>query len=444
VTSERWTGARHLKVGGAGEPQKKSSQSITAPKQKKPKTLLDWVAPSMVLDGLIIRSPWMDDACAEAISLFADPKLHLAATVMVALHPFALDPIKQAPAVVVAAAWRANLSSRKGRLRVARTFILACKNGSRLNELMMGYGLAPQLRALSGLALKHDQFGILKRLSGIPASTLAQVIPKSVEEQRQWLELMACWTAYVDERKRDTLLAWAAANLRGEEARQNVTEVADFARTHRAGFNLRWSLAQAKAASHADFGHRPFSFADRNADWTQVIDYAPLPSHARIGGFDFYALQTPQQLYDEGKTLHRCVGVYTDRVMGGMSRIYSVRQSGQRIATLELLQSYPSACTPRKFEVSQLKGPCNTRPSVAGQLVLLPLMPSKTTEGGNLKEVPVQSGLTQTTSFTELRKLGRRERRLPAPPPSSSVLLLDGRRRRGRGWARAGPQRSGK
>ena len=109
---------------------------------RKDMTALQWLAPSMARDGLIKNSPWIPPACATAVSLFADSRLHLPATLLAALNPFAIDYIKQAPALVVAAGWEARLIYRKERMRVAYRFITACSHGPRLNEVMKAYGLS--------------------------------------------------------------------------------------------------------------------------------------------------------------------------------------------------------------------------------------------------------------------------------------------------------------
>jgi hypothetical protein len=61
--------------------------------------------------------------------------------------------------------------------------------------------------------------------------------------------------------------------------------------------------------------------------------------------------------------MHHCVRTYADRVARGQSRLYSVHQSGGRVATLELRKSGGSS-TP-KYALVQLKGPCNARPPLA-------------------------------------------------------------------------------
>ena len=110
---------------------------------RKDMTALQWLAPSMARDGLIRNSEWIPQACDTAVGLFADNRLHLPATLLAALSPFAIDYIKQAPALVLAAAWDARLIYRKERLRVAHRFIAASGSDPdrvRTSRTMFGSG----------------------------------------------------------------------------------------------------------------------------------------------------------------------------------------------------------------------------------------------------------------------------------------------------------------
>ena len=70
---------------------------------RKDMTALQWLAPSMARDGLIKNSAWIPPACEAAVALFGDSRLHLPATLLAALNPYAIDYIRQAPALVTAA-----------------------------------------------------------------------------------------------------------------------------------------------------------------------------------------------------------------------------------------------------------------------------------------------------------------------------------------------------
>jgi hypothetical protein len=332
----------------------------------KEMTILQWLAPSMARDGLITNCDWIPPACATAVGLFSDNRLHLPATLLAALSPYAIDYLQQAPALVLAATGDARLMLREERLKVARQFIAACGHGPRLNELMKTYGLATPLRALSGHALRHKHWDLLTALSTLPASALAQSIPKTLDQQRNWLEALARWRLHTGRRfnNGELLLGWAAANLGDARYRRYIGDIADFAGSNFRTFNPRWTLEHAKAASdrwHAAVALRPFGFAAMAPDWEKPIDYAPLPSQLEAEGFTFHALQTRHDIYIEGELMHHCVRTYADRVAAGHSRLYSVRLNGQRVATLELWQAGRFAPVPTRYEQAQLKGPCNAR-----------------------------------------------------------------------------------
>jgi hypothetical protein len=232
---------------------------------------------------------------------------------------------------------------------------------------MKAYGLAPPLRALSGRALRHDHWGILKALSNVPPTVLAQSIPKSPDEQRRWLDSAERWRTHMWQHFRNVELFfdWAAANLGDSSARRGATDIADFAGNNRYAFNTKWNFAQAKAASdrwHAEISRRPFGLAAMAADWQVAIDYPPLPSYLEVDGFTFHALQTREDIFVEGERMHHCLRTYADRVARGLSRLYSVRRSGDRVATLELRRSTGSSAP--RYALAQLKGPCNARPSL--------------------------------------------------------------------------------
>ena len=185
-------------------------------------------------------------ACDTAVGLFADKRLHLPATLLAALSPYAIDYIKQAPALVLAAAWDARLIYRKERLRVAHRFIAASGHGPRLNELMKAYGLAPPLRALSGRVLRHEHWGLLKALSSIPATALAQSVPKWPDDQRKWLESIERWRTHMGRLFRNGDLFWpgrqqtsAAAGLGGTPSTLPISPATIAPRSTRDGISLR-------------------------------------------------------------------------------------------------------------------------------------------------------------------------------------------------------------
>ncbi|MCW6512198.1 hypothetical protein M8523_30180, partial [Hyphomicrobiales bacterium BP6-180914] len=111
------------------------------------------IAPDLVRDGLVKNKEWVPIAGDRAAQCFSDPELQRAAAFLAALHPFAIDYIEQAPALVLAALGARRLVTRQGRMHLAQSFIVVCEPGPRLGKLMRLYGLAPELRALNGHVL---------------------------------------------------------------------------------------------------------------------------------------------------------------------------------------------------------------------------------------------------------------------------------------------------
>ena len=108
-----------------------------------------------------------------------------------------------------------------------------------------------------------------------------------------------------------------------------------------------------------------------------VIDYTPLPLLWEHGGLSFVALQTGKALHAEGAAMHHCVASYWENVVEGKSRIYSIRENGSRVATLELTSWLTQDKKPndtltasargtgqrRRYGRNQLVGARNSRPA---------------------------------------------------------------------------------
>ena len=101
------------------------------------------------------------------------------------------------------------------------------------------------------------------------------------------------------------------------------------------------------------------------------------PLHWEYGSISFVALQTGKALRAEGAAMHHCVASYWQNVVNGRSRIYSIRENGRRVATLEVigrLTQYkgPNATATAsvrgtgqrsRYQMSQLVGARNSRPA---------------------------------------------------------------------------------
>jgi hypothetical protein len=96
----------------------------------------------------------------------------------------------------------------------------------------------------------------------------------------------------------------------------------------------------------------------------KVIDYKPLPLLWEHDGLSFVALQTGKTLHAEGAAMHHCVATYWRNVVSSESRIYSIRDNGNRAATLELgNRPINYRWGTGRYQVRQLVGACNSRPA---------------------------------------------------------------------------------
>ena len=161
---------------------------------------------------------------------------------------------------------------------------------------------------------------------------------------------------------------WAATNYPGvtySEA-NGARHMVDFVSAHADTFNPRWTLNRARAEEqkwHADLAMA--KMVERTGvPLDTVIDYTPLPLLWEHGGLSFVALQTGNALRAEGAAMHHCVASYWQNVVNGKSRIYSILENGNRVATLDLsnrLINYRWGTS--RYQVRQLVGTCNSRPA---------------------------------------------------------------------------------
>lgn len=99
--------------------------------------------------------------------------------------------------------------------------------------------------------------------------------------------------------------------------------------------------------------------AARQADATPGAgsNWESLLGEVVVNGFKVAPLTDSEQLYEEGREMHHCVGEYSDRCAQGTSRIFSIRSAeDRRLATLELARDYED-----RWVVRQNFGPCNQR-----------------------------------------------------------------------------------
>ncbi len=325
--------------------------------------LLHWVAPRTAHKGLIANNPWLPAACARAAALFADKALHGPATVLAAAHEAAIDYLTQAPVLVVAVAAKSDLALREHRERTAAHFKVVCSVRPRLRDVMRHYGLAPQLRALSGQALRLDHHRLLKALSEVPPSRLAQTIPDTPAEQTEWLAAAEDWRRVALRITPDTdwIVAWAAGTSCHHRTENSYDKglLIDFACHNRDAFDTSWSIDEAGLASarwHEAIARQIYEAGCTDEQLAAVANYGLLPDQVILDGHTFMALRTRPLIYQEGRAMHHCVATYAEAVFAGRCWIYSVKRGDDRIATLELR---PAA---NGYALAQIRAHCNRPP----------------------------------------------------------------------------------
>lgn len=300
----------------------------------------------------------MSDALEQARKLFANQGLHGNAEFVAALHDGALDYLKQAP--VLALCFGAKHNTRADRLYIASRIGGPIARGERLRSVMSIVGIPYPLRKLAANALTPGSRETVRALSLLDNSTLSQIIPEKVGQQRWWLSAMTayrlrrsyrsgivgkeefCWLARETGRS-------ATATVKGE-----AEDVADYIHAHG---KLNWQhWAWSRTLAEVALWHDKLAaekVLPRGITPTTIIDLSDYPDHSEVEGYEFFKLATPSLLMEEGSRMRHCVASYIPDVMNGRCSIFSLRRDMRRIATLEVAGG----------KVRQLKGFANKAPS---------------------------------------------------------------------------------
>jgi hypothetical protein len=353
------------------------------------KSLLQWLAPELAANGVLQNEPWVQISARQAEDMFSVRPLAIAAVTMVVVESFAIDYLRQAPVLVVAAAQGMECFRPTEREFVLRDWQAIVRDRPKLRDLLRYYGLIRPLRALKGQAFRAGpaEYQVIQNLCDVPPSPLAQAIPTSIRKQHNWLRALGEWSDAMCRREQSAkaLLDWAVCamgNHTGSTADGTLDQastIADYAAFHIRSFNRRWSYQRAFRAAlewHEELArasNEKAYFLTHKMGWDDVIDYGGLPGSVTIEGYEMVALQTGAALHAEGADMHHCVASYAGNVIRGFSRIFSVRKDGQRVATFEISKSgfllasgeflqLPASKGPL-YKLVQLKGPYNAEVS---------------------------------------------------------------------------------
>lgn len=353
------------------------------------KSLLQWLAPELAERGVLRNEPWVQISARQAEDMFSVKPLAIAAVTMVVVEPFAIDYLRQAPVLVVAAAQGMECCRPMERESVLRNWQTIIHDRPKLRDLLRYYELVRPLRAFKGQAFRAGQteYQIMMSLCDVPPSPLAQAIPTSIRKQHNWLRALGEWSDAMCRREQSAkaLFDWAVCAMGHHTgspaggALDQASTVADYAAYHIGSFNRRWSYQRAFRAAlewHEELArasNEKAYFLTHKMGWDDVIDYGDLPRSVTIEGYEIVALQSGAALHAESADMHHCVASYAGNVIRGFSRMFSVRGDGRRVATFEISKSgfllasgeflqSPSRKRP-PYKLIQLKGPYNAEVS---------------------------------------------------------------------------------
>lgn len=94
---------------------------------------------------------------------------------------------------------------------------------------------------------------------------------------------------------------------------------------------------------------------ERRKESGACYGWAPMVQSIVQDDFEAISLNDSDALWEEGGVMHHCVGGYDSSCYRNMSRIYSIRRAGERVATLEI------RLVGNKWTIGQLYGVGNSR-----------------------------------------------------------------------------------
>lgn len=280
------------------------------------------------------------------VGMFRDIALRTTAQAMLRADPFAEDYLRQAPIIVYGFYLKRGFLSWWGSNGAVTTgFREMLARSRRLRDIMAELGLPWPLRKLEAEIIGSSALAIISMFVEAQPSTLGRVLSRGAEHQRRLRHaLHPCYELrYLRGRRVPELSDWFVGGASDRLTcghsiliQSETREIVDFL-IHGGVVDVRWSWADALAAVRRWHSELATERARREAAETrEVADYGALPLRLVVDGFEFVALRTRLDLYDEGKELAHCVASYWPKLRDGSSRIYGIRQDGRRLATMEI------------------------------------------------------------------------------------------------------------
>jgi hypothetical protein len=228
--------------------------------------------------------------------------------------------------------------------------------GGRLRDIAAVLGIP--------LALRHVPPGAAHLAGSVVLRhpDLIQWMPRQTPAAKIWLRVVS----FAHNRGGEDFGGWIARHV--SEIPRNgvghtVTDLADWVCAREGGgrevvtrsFTPAMGLKAATQASQ-EWHEAVATHADCRQDLELPTPWFPA---AKQGRFDIIPIVTTADLYREGHAMHHCVATYADRVREGVCYVFSVRQSGQRVATVSLFRHGAQVM------IEQVRGPCNSTPTTA-------------------------------------------------------------------------------
>lgn len=345
------------------------------------RTIGERVIDDLCAHGFVRNEPWVPGNVAGAEEMFGDKMLKISACIIAAVHPSGLDLLKQAP-VLALCGHQGALDERLNRSDLASDFSRRLRLLPRLRDLLDSFKVPKQLRDIHPKAWTDRHRELLPEFAAMNPSTLAQGIPPDPSHQVMWLEMCNVFVDRIrmrgDRNRQGPIphFTWIATRTapHAHHSATVVGEIADYIISNPGKFNERWSVERARevvAEWHEElavlnvatsFGHQFHRHFDA------PISYAPFLGMSMRDFYEIVPLDTGRKLYDEGREMKHCVASYAEDVIKGVSRIFSVRKAGTRVATFELRcghsTDYGARNDPKQWRPIQLQGPKNRYPAV--------------------------------------------------------------------------------
>ncbi|MBI1256542.1 MAG: hypothetical protein GC204_03640 [Chloroflexi bacterium] len=289
--------------------------------------------------------------------VYPDKALRQRARKLMRVHPRMADYLRQAPVLVAGDVDGERLAAH-------------CKAGSRLPQVMRASNVNTGLRRLDPAALSASASVVPLLREANPSAIAQQIARRDPAAQGAWLHQIAEAGQHIaGEMASRRRIAWFAERL-PVNSDIDAGHCGDFfywqAGPHAPGHleptcwrpYWRWpDLRRALRLWERTFVAGDYAGGAIDAD-EPLSPHAYPPDAVAAEGFDFILLNTSASLIEEGVAQDHCVGGYGDFIRAGRTLIYSMRQDGQRVATLQLAWSWKA----ERWILVQIKGRSNANP----------------------------------------------------------------------------------